>query len=681
MSTKGRKKKAWSPPTSGYGSGPNAPRLPAKAISWFKKESEEFSNEYRELSRDLGVCYDLVKLAGHVLKRPVLLKVGTQIQNAATDGKTIFLPKLHPQRRIAVKHEISHLYFKSNIALRLLFVKDLVVQVEREFGTTLHSLQKEKLISDTCFIINVFDDLRVNSLWGLLYPGDGRDMQEWYHDDVAPRMLVKANETYPDGDISHLMTYIILVSMGQPAKSTLWGQFKDDIEIAAGNVCYKTFNACLLIVKGLLLKILRKHFEDAQKDTNPQPPSPQTPPNPTDRPDDDPELRDAQDAAGDQTPDPDLDDLMKDKLKKSDAGKEILAKIIEARSPGQEFKDDNAGFDYQRTAPLRGDDMEAADILCKIDTQDLDQILPEMENDAIDDVAEIQRALAEQDNIAPGRSYRNEGEWLKKSAKFRLNLHYIKEKDVKPALFSREDMEVALRWKRFFQRILGTLSQRTDETGYDLVTDLYIQQKISKEPLDCFRVDSKGRGFRINLCLDMSGSMQGSRFATVERLARTLQIALDFPFVRLGIWGFNSRSHGDVDLYKFPKSATGFTSDVAQVSGATPLPQAIQIVGRDLTAGRDDSHLFVLTDGDPVYTADNSKEIARTILVNWTQDAVRELRDQKVMTYCFMIDFSPRKSEMNKMFGSDWREVRENQVYHDAFELIKSKFIRFLRGR
>lgn len=674
-------------PTSvaGAGNAVNAPRLSPGDVKWFDRGSDAFSPEYLEYSRDIGVCYDLVRLASHVLKRNYLrLKVGGEkdgITHAATDGKTIFLPKLHPQRRIAVKHEISHLYFKSNIPLRLIFVQDMIARIEKESNKTFDPMTKNKLVDDLCFVINIFDDIRVNSLWGLIYPGDGQDMTEWYHGDVGPRMAEKAKEDFPDGDISHLFTYIILLTLGQEAKSKEWGDFEEDIKYAGGQVHYKTFNASLLLVRDLILKIVRK-VQEREKE-------PEQKTNPTDRPDSDPELQAAEDSTGggESSPDEDLDQLVKsrspDKQGNAPTPVQILSRIESAGRPSADFEDDNAGFDFRQSPSLSGKDLQddLKDLLVQSE-QDIDDVLPQLEQSALDQVEEIQKAIAEQQNRAAGQNTMSDGEWLKKSVKAKVNLHEIKPAEIVPVTLTPAEMDTATRWKKFFQRVLGTLSHRTEESGYELLADLYVQQRLGREPLNCFKVDTTGRGFRINLCVDMSGSMYG-RFHEVQKLAKVLQVALNFPFVKLGVWGFNSKAAGEVDIYKFPANAGGLSSARSKVDGVTPLSQAIQVVGRDLVGHRDDNHMFVLSDGVPVYAISAGRTMATKALINWTHDAVTELRAQKVRTYCFMIGSdTPNKTQMDHMFGVGyWKKIRDDQIYDDAFNLITTKFLQFLRAR
>lgn len=668
----------------------NAPRI--SYVKWFKKGETEFTPEYVELVKDLNVCYDLVKLAGHIVQRPLVLHVGDEAENitrAYTDGTNIFIPKRHPQRRIVTKHEISHIYFKSNIPLRLIFVTDMIARIEKESGnTSFDPATKSKLVDDLCFVINIFDDLRVNSLWGLLYPGDGAELDGWYLHDVGPRMLKKAEEDFPNGDISHLFTYIILLCLGQPAKSTEWGEFAEDIQWAANQVYFKTFNASLLLVQDLILNIIRKSIQKTS-----------TPNNPTDRPDSDPELQKALDStgSGDVAANPELDQLMKDRIggEGEKSGVSLLTKTESGQRPDPSFEDDNAGFDFRVKSNPGNSDLDAdLEELQEIEAglgpsrANLEKILQSFEERALKDLLEIQKATTGTYDLQRGRNFENEYDYLKKSVK--ANVQFVDIKHDRLVHEGRRDRQielhklrdVGLRWRKFFLRVMGTLSHKTEEVGYELITDLYVQQKIGKEPLSCFKTDISGRGFRANILVDMSGSM-ASHFNTVEDLAHVLQTALNFPFVDLRVWGFNSRQAGTVTIYRFPKNAEGLRANAVSVEGITPLSQAIQIAGRDLARHRDDNHLFVLSDGFPYYKLEGGRDVNTKALMNWTHDAVQELRQQKVHVYCFMLGSkTPGPEWMDKMFGRGfWKNVNLDTTYDKAFSLITDRFLQFLRTR
>ncbi len=76
---------------------------------------------------------DLVDIAKEVLSRPEITLIPggdhERVFRAYTDGTNIYLPKMHPNRLVATKHELSHLYFDSDITLRLEFVQTLIRKI------------------------------------------------------------------------------------------------------------------------------------------------------------------------------------------------------------------------------------------------------------------------------------------------------------------------------------------------------------------------------------------------------------------------------------------------------------------------------------------------------------------------------------------------------------------------
>ena len=230
------------------------------------------------------------------------------------------------------------------------------------------------------------------------------------------------------------------------------------------------------------------------------------------------------------------------------------------------------------------------------------------------------------------------------------------------------------------------MALKTEASGSVLLTDLYIAQKVNHEPFDCFQRETTGRGFRLNILVDMSGSMIGI-FKYVSRLVAVLQRALNFPFVKVRVFGCNSTQVGVVNLYVFPDRSLGLISTSGGPSGLLPLSHAIQVAGRDLVGCRDDSHLFVISDGLPVYAMrGRTGHVDPESLQNWTHDAVARLRQQKVKVWCFMLGGGkPSKrmeKAMHKMFGSGyWRYLEHEKLFEDSPPFLKDKFLRFLRTR
>ena len=99
----------------------------------FDQETGRFTDRYSAYTREIAVCYDLVDIAKEVLSRPEITLIPggdhERVFRAYTDGTNIYLPKMHPNRLVATKHELSHLYFDSDITLRLEFVQTLIRKI------------------------------------------------------------------------------------------------------------------------------------------------------------------------------------------------------------------------------------------------------------------------------------------------------------------------------------------------------------------------------------------------------------------------------------------------------------------------------------------------------------------------------------------------------------------------
>ena len=613
-------------------------------------EDGNYKPAYKEYLRDIGVCYDLVAISAELLDKPLKLIAGgprTGISSASTDGKNIFLPKMHPNRRIATKHELSHIYFKSDAALRSVFVDKLISKYDK--GGKLATWSREQLKSDMCFLVNIFDDVRVNSLWGMLFPGDGRDMTDWYYGSVGPDMAAKAKKEVGD-DIDHLFTYAILLCLDQDVESTRWGEFKKDILKAKDAVHFTTFEASLVLLKSLVEKIIQKLIEDSEDE-------------------------DSESSEGNTEP-------------SQESQLSALNQLSQGRKPGDKFEDDNAGFDFNNAvseAEKRSPDKQAtASKLMKVDTEDEDAVDAFVSKESKDAIAAADY-LAQAMNLklqSKGTQY-TESDRLRRSVKSEVDIVDIRRKDVRPTILDAEDLFAADRYKTFFRRILGTVENVPSHAGPRLITHKYIQKKITGAPIPCHTSTAPARGFNMTILADMSGSMTGD-FGMVEKLVAVLQKAMDFPFVNLRVLGFNSLKKGSVQIYRYPPNTPGLISPKSKVSGITPLSHAIQVAGNSMASCVGDQHLFVLSDGFPVYyLKDKNDAMGTDSLINWTKDAVGELRRRNINTWCFMAgDYTPAPKAMDKMFGHrNWKKIRTSEIYADSFSFITQQFLKHLRNR
>jgi hypothetical protein len=642
------------------------------------------TEDYKAWTEELSVCYDLVGIGSHIMDRKLILIAGTPtngVTRAATDGTRIWLPKTHPNRLVATKHELSHIFFKSSLAMRLAFVRGMIEQFEKRRGRDIAGHLKQQMTDDLCFFINILDDSRVNSLWGLIYPGDGRAMDEHYFGIVGPSMMKSANKTY-GGDIDHLFTYAILLCLEQPAKSSKWGEFEADIIEARDEVLWTSFPACLVACRRLVEKILSKIADDMEA---------RTPPDPMvgldiDKDRVSKDLGDADDS-GDKSnsaPTQQMLDKIAEKAKEIRKDK-ALQKIFQGKRPDRTFKSDNAGFDVENKVSEADVDKAAAlaSSLLNIDPQD-DAAFAKFIDHAGE--AGAQQAQKIKKDISKSRKDSSEGDYLRRAVKADLQIVKVQKSRLRAAHLEPEDIIAAKKWRRMIHRVMGVLRTRMEMRGGVLSTGDQIRADLTGVPHPCYRNETSGRGFDLVISVDMSSSVGGSLFAQIERLVLILRKALDFPFVRIRVQGWSSKSEGGVILYEYPdcRGNEGLVSPESKAGGVTPLSHAVLLAGRTLLGSRNERHVFLISDGHPVYKIKGWNQYMKTeALREWTREAVMDLQKQKVNVWCWMVGRGvPDDKSMDFMFGPKrWKKIDEQELCKDGFDFLSGQFLTYLRNR
>lgn len=621
-----------------------------------------FDPEYVAYLRDLELCRSLVVMGSGILRRDLELIIGGPDQGivrAATDGKKIWLPKMHPRRRVAVKHELAHLYFLSDIELRLAFVQALIKELEGLMGAPFAPQAVERLTGDLCFFINILDDVRVNSLWGVLYPGDGADMDEWYFGLVGPDMMAKARVQHGD-DVDDLFTFAILLCLHQNPDSEYWGEFKNDIIQARDRVMFTAFPAALAITRDLVLRIARKVAERMKA----------TPVW----------------GGGSVGADPDIDATIKARLD-GQALRQALLRLVTGKPHGANFVDHNAGFDIQNpdgSAPSQQPGASALDkaarLLRVLAEDDLDAYLAQQEEQGLGTVQRVQRALTA---LPATGQFRSQADYLQRSLPVELKLHTVDRGSLAQRLMSAEDRHAVAHWKTRLQRVFGAKRVRLEESGNEFSSEAYIQQRLSRVPLEPFYRDVPGRGFDVALLVDMSGSM-ASAFDEVERLALGLYAAMDFSMVSIDVLGFKQIEAGRVDIILFPNRPPGLRGTAVNVGGATPLSHAITVATQRLKRRQNSKSIFLISDGKPYFHLKDTKStLSEQTLMAWTKESVEAAHAQHVQVYTFMLgDDVPSDAEMSFMFGDfRWRKMDKEDLFKEGFDLITQEFLRFVRTR
>lgn len=94
--------------------------------------------------------------------------------NAYTDGKEIGIPFGDPMYYEHLEHELAHVLFESDPMAHGLFVKEYTDRISKIMSQSGSPISEDSLASlrkGLSRIIGITEDHRVNSLWGLLYPG------------------------------------------------------------------------------------------------------------------------------------------------------------------------------------------------------------------------------------------------------------------------------------------------------------------------------------------------------------------------------------------------------------------------------------------------------------------------------------------------------------------------------
>jgi hypothetical protein len=198
---------------------------------------------------DLRICRDLVDIARGVLGRPELCLEFSKGDDAYTDGTSITVPRRHKKKRLLTKHELAHIYFLSDLSMRRAFAE---VMVDRLFPL---SKRRDRLIGALCYLVNVLDDVRVNSLWGEVWPGDGSRMRSYFRDEVGKDTKKILEEDLAKGNDISLTNYLILRATGQKLPCR-WSYLDSEITDALKDIRIQTFKALLVRSKSLLEKMI-----------------------------------------------------------------------------------------------------------------------------------------------------------------------------------------------------------------------------------------------------------------------------------------------------------------------------------------------------------------------------------------------------------------------------------------
>lgn len=175
-----------------------------------------------------------------------------------------------PEAYLTIEHELSHIFFDSDLALGEEFRKQLVEELLQKAGFKLTSTEmapyRQTLEQFIHHIWNCLEDHRVRSLWEEIYPGGGWFLGERWK-NVAEHCMEEAAE-------KDLLTYIArtaAIGKDTPGAPEVFKLCKVHIDNARSIVDRTDKKTCLAITKQLVDNIANTLLDWAKQNNKPVP--------------------------------------------------------------------------------------------------------------------------------------------------------------------------------------------------------------------------------------------------------------------------------------------------------------------------------------------------------------------------------------------------------------------------
>jgi uncharacterized protein YegL len=245
---------------------------------------------------------------------------------------------------------------------------------------------------------------------------------------------------------------------------------------------------------------------------------------------------------------------------------------------------------------------------------------------------------------------RTEDGWMLRDVHDHVVLKDVPANDLpKPPQLPPEDALASARLSQLLRRVRARRTQKLADCGLALDLEAALQRQVAGVAGPVFREEVTGRGLHALLLVDRSSSMAGEPTEQVERAARMLRLALTQPGISLETWGFRSRGKAAF-LERVPAGSDLVTCPALPLHGQTPLHIALGAAANHLRERAEVSHLFVLTDGKPLFTPTRLRTGTDTLQAQ-VRDTVRRARRSGVVVSCLVIGEYLSDEDAFEMFG------------------------------
>jgi hypothetical protein len=689
-----------------------------------------------------AMCYKLVDTFAGIVERKLWLKDARDGQ-AKTNGHLIETPFNNPRAYQLTEHELSHILFESDATARAMFEQEYakkIAQVAQKGGV--RDLDERVVRKAINFVTGVLDDERVISLWGLLYEGSEAIMRRMKHDESQPFIgdvheslmtllyVTAGGHDVEDGKLDRYHPYMV-EALRKVRRRDYFG-----VLVASKWLITQLVGEIVRESRGLPppSQGSTSGLQGSPDDQNPAQGSEGTPSDQGDSDASQGSTSGLQGSPDDQNPaqgsegtpsDQGDSDASQAPCKDDDQGEQPTSGDQSAEKGTGDAGDEGNGQgggvweppDDASDAGLRERSKALDDMVSKLQ-------VPREARKQVEDVTESKFKKRGQDdrarsmaNAAIGTDVKNGGplektldrssrrmrdtvvkarnaarnaltedDRTRREAFAKVIFHDVDTSTVKDAHVAvnipPEDQETIRRLRATFIKVMGRRTNILEDTGIEVDVPSVIQRRLTGEPLPVFRTEKQGRGFKALILIDRSSSMAGSRTKSAERACRIVNRALKFPFVKSDVWGFQSWKNGEVDITRFQSGAEIFSSSESEVGGTTPIHTAIRVAIRQLEEGDERKHLFVISDGWPVFQARDGSLWNTGSLMSFVRMNVNQARSKGIGVTGVLIGRDMNSKGMQFMFGPPkyWRLVNDKSFGNDLIQLVTKSFVDYLRG-
>jgi hypothetical protein len=626
------------------------------------------------------------------------------------------------QSYLGFEHEWQHIIFKSDLAVRQLFVEAYAKTLQQN-APEIDLLQLQGFLS---LVVNAFDDVRCNSLWEKVYPGSAGQIWERWE---------RLTRSIGNGVNSNFLAYMFAVAFGIPTDPK--GEFeplRPVLEWGMTKVRYRGFGNMLVEVRavldrcmGTLLDKMKKrgqengnqgqqaqdqHSNDPSSGSGTKPPGHNSENNDSaeqaEGTDGDPNVAEDSSEVDPPVSSPSMAQLQPTPKEQS----AVMTKIMDGATkidPSEEHLPPSA--DQLAEAKKSQTSTAVLNKALRADIQDieaLDMSLPDHPD------SDMQQAL---DQLRDGMNVKSADSLLTGDAKARIVLIDVTREgvpdDSQVMLTTEEDIAVK-RMRSTFFRSLGRQKARRSIEGSIIDVQALTAYRLERQDPEVFENESVQQGFSYSILCDMSGSMAGT-FSSVCHAVEMLKQALHFPFVNGDLWGFRGgeltyqqrygtpqrmSGNSEVWLYRYHKDVKGYTGTAyvrgnrypVCCNGLTPMNPAINVavnhLRRDMPEGMA-KRLFILTDGSPCYSRVSGAGLPTWMLRKFVAKEINTGRKHGIQVYTLVLanDREISDKDCKDMFGPTkfWRRVaakhNTSEVGKTLSSLVLDNFQRYIRNR